>query len=152
MSHYVNGFRADSCHNRVSFVLVVVVAFFMVTVFICFFQKLPNFWGQICGLGLISVRFRFTKFLPSVVQPTAHLSWISVCYRWWMNKFSKTKVHWWAYNHSLFVSYLTSVAFGYGWISDTKFQKFSDEDWIWIFKKFIRYGSGVKKSISAHLC
>jgi len=32
-----------------------------------------------CGLaGLISVRFRFTKFLPSVVQPAAHLSWISV--------------------------------------------------------------------------
>jgi len=31
-----------------------------------------------CGLGFISVRFTFTKFLPSVVQPTAHLSWISV--------------------------------------------------------------------------
>jgi len=31
-----------------------------------------------CGLGLISGRFRFIKFLPSVVQPTAHLSWISV--------------------------------------------------------------------------
>jgi len=41
-----------------------------------------------------------------------------------MNKFSKRKVHWWTYNHCLFVSYLTSVAFGYGWISDTKFQKF----------------------------
>jgi len=27
-----------------------------------------------------------------------------------------------------------------------------DKDWICIFKKFIRYGSGVKKSISAHLC
>ena len=35
--------------------------------------------------------------------------------------------------------------------SFTKFQKFSDKDWIWIFKKFIRYSSGVKKSISAHL-
>jgi len=43
-----------------------------------FFEKFPNFCGQICGLGSISVRFRFTKFLPSVVQPTAHLSWISV--------------------------------------------------------------------------
>jgi len=68
-----------------------------------------------------------------------------------MNKFSKMKVHWWTYNHCLFVLYLISVAFGYGWISDTKFQKFLDKDWIWIFKKFIRYGSGVKKSISAHL-
>jgi len=43
------------------------------------------------------------------------------------------KVHWWTYNHCLFVSYLTSVAFGYGWISDNKFQKFSDKHWIWIF-------------------
>jgi len=31
-----------------------------------------------CGLGLISVRFTVTKFVPSVVQPTTHLSWISV--------------------------------------------------------------------------
>jgi len=31
-----------------------------------------------CGLGLISVRFTFTKFLPSVFQPTAYLSLISV--------------------------------------------------------------------------
>jgi len=69
-----------------------------------------------------------------------------------MNKFSKMKVHWWTYNHCLFVSYLTSVTLGYGWISDIKFQKFSDKDWIWIFKKFIEYGSGVKKSISTHLC
>jgi len=30
------------------------------------------------GLGLISVSFRFTMFLPSVVQPIAHLSCISV--------------------------------------------------------------------------
>jgi len=44
------------------------------------------------------------------------------------------KVHWWTYNHCMFVSYLTSVAFGYGWISDTKFLKFSDKDWIWILK------------------
>jgi len=54
------------------------------------------------------------------------------------------KVHWWTYNHCLFVSYLTSVAFGYGWISNTKFQKFSDKDWIWIFKKFIEYGQESK--------
>jgi len=67
-----------------------------------------------------------------------------------MNKFSKMKVHRWTYNHCLLVSYLTSVAFGYGWISDTKFQKFSNKDWILIFKRFIRYGSGVKKSMSAH--
>jgi len=50
----------------------------MVPVFIYFFQKFPNFCGQMCGLRLISVRFKFTKFLPSVVQPTAHLSWINV--------------------------------------------------------------------------
>jgi len=69
-----------------------------------------------------------------------------------MNKISKMKVHWWTYNHCLFASYLTNVAFGCGWISDIKFQKFSDKDWIWIFKKFIGYVSGVKKSIFAHLC
>jgi len=46
------------------------------------------------------------------------------------------KVHWWTNNHCLFVSYLTSVAIWYGWISDTKFQKLSDKDWIWIFKNF----------------
>jgi len=50
----------------------------MVSVFIYSFQKFPNISGQMCGLSLISIRFRFTKFLPSVVQPTAHLSWISV--------------------------------------------------------------------------
>ena len=54
------------------------------------------------------------------------------------------KVHCWIYNHCLFVLCLTSVAFGYGWISETKFQKFSDKDWIWICKKFFGYGSGVK--------
>jgi len=27
-------------------------------------------------------------------------------------KFSKMKVHWWTYNHCLFVLYLGSVAFG----------------------------------------
>jgi len=59
------------------FVSVEVVALFMVPVFIYFFPKFPNFRGQICGIGLISVRFRFTKFLPSAVQPAAHLSWIS---------------------------------------------------------------------------
>jgi len=69
-----------------------------------------------------------------------------------MNKFSKMKVHWWTNNHCLFVSHLTSVAFGYGWISDAKFQKFSDKDRIWIFKKIIGYGSGLTKSISANLC
>jgi len=74
----VNGFRADSCHARAPFVLVTVVVFFMVLVFIYFFQNFPRFCGQMCGLGLISVRFRLTTFLPSVVQPTAHLSWITV--------------------------------------------------------------------------
>ena len=78
MSYCVNGFRDDSCHIRAPFVLVVVVALFMVPVFICFFPKFPSFCGQMRGLGLISVRFRFTKFLPSVVQLTVHLSWISV--------------------------------------------------------------------------
>jgi len=52
------------------------------------------------------------------------------CYRRRINKFSKMEVRWWTYNHCLFVSYLTSVPFEYGWISDTKFQKFSDKDWI----------------------
>jgi len=66
-----------------------------------------------------------------------------------MNKFSKMKVHWQTYNHCLFFSYLASVAFEYGWISDNKFQKFSDKDWI--CKNFFGYGSGVEKSISAHL-
>ena len=78
MSYCVNGFRAKSCHNRAPFVLVVVFALFMVLVFIYFFQKFPNFCGQMHGLGLLSVRFRFTTFLPSIGQPTAHLSWISV--------------------------------------------------------------------------
>jgi len=78
VSYCVNGFHADSCHNWAPFVLVVVVALFMVPVFIYFFQKFPKFCGQICGLGLISVRLRFTKFLPNIVQLTAHLSWISV--------------------------------------------------------------------------
>jgi len=47
------------------------------------------------------------------------------------------KVHLYTYNHCLFVLYLTSVAFKYGWISDTIFQKFSDKDWIWTFNKFL---------------
>jgi len=80
VSYCMIGFRANSCHNRAPFVLVVEVALFMVQVFIYanFFQTFPNFCGQMCGLGLISVGFRFTKFLPSVIHPTAHLSWISV--------------------------------------------------------------------------
>ena len=49
------------------------------------------------------------------------------CYRWRMNKFSKMKILWWTYNHFLFFAYWTGVAFGYGWISDTKFQTFLDK-------------------------
>jgi len=67
VSYCVNSFRADSCHNRAPFVLVAVVALFMVPVFIYCFQKFQNFCGEICGLGLMSVSFRFTKFLPSVI-------------------------------------------------------------------------------------
>jgi len=82
VSYCVNGFRVNSCHDRAPFVLVVVVALFMVDlpdfIYANFFQKFPNFCGQMCGLGLISVGFRFAKFLPSVIQPAAHLSWISV--------------------------------------------------------------------------
>ena len=55
----MNGFRVDSCHNRAPFVLVVVVALFMVLVFTYFFQKFRNVCGQMCGLGLISVSFKF---------------------------------------------------------------------------------------------
>ena len=62
------------------------------------------------------------------------------------------KVHWQTYNYCLFVAYLASVAIRYGWILDIKFQKFLDEDWIWICKNFFVYRSGVKTSISAHLC
>ena len=131
MPYCVNGFRAESCHNWAPFVLVIGVALFMVAVFIYFFQKFPNFCGQICGLGLISVRFRFTKFLPRVVQPTAHLSWTSVVLQAMDELVFKNEGPLVAYNHCLFVLYLTSVIFGYGWISDTKFQKFSDQDWIW---------------------
>jgi len=46
------------------------------------------------------------------------------------------KVHWRTYNNCLFVLHLASVVFGYGWILDTKFLKFSDKDCIWIYKKF----------------
>jgi len=53
-----------------------------------------------------------------------------------MNKFSKMKVHWWTFHHCLFLAYLANVAIGYGWISNTKFQKFSDKDWICICKSF----------------
>jgi len=53
------------------------------------------------------------------------------------DNFSKMKVHWWTYNHCLFVECLANVAIRYGWISDTKFQKFSDRDWILICKNFL---------------
>ena len=58
-----------------AFVLIVVLTLFMVVVFIYFFQMFSSFCVQICGLvsGV-----RFTTFLPSVVQSTAHLPWISV--------------------------------------------------------------------------
>ena len=79
MSCCVKGFCADSCHNWAPFVLVLVVALFMVLVFICFFQKFPNFCGQMCGLGLIGVRF--IKFSPSVVQLAAHCYGLVSCYR-----------------------------------------------------------------------
>jgi len=72
------------------------------------------------------------------------------CYRRRINKFSKNEDAL-ADNHCLFVLYLANVAIGYGWISDTKFHKFSDKDWIWIYKNFFGYGLGVEKSISAHL-
>jgi len=62
------------------------------------------------------------------------------------------KVHWRTYYHCLFVLYLASVEFGYGWITDTKFLKFSDKDKIWTGKNFFQYRSGVAKSISAYLC
>jgi len=37
-------------------------------------------------------------------------------------------VHWLTYNHCLFGAYLASVAIECGWISDAKFQIFSDKD------------------------
>jgi len=67
------------------------------------------------------------------------------------------KVHWWTYNHCLFVSYLTSVAFGYGCISDTTFQNFLGQGLdmdiqkiyhIWI-KSRGRTGSGLPESTPA---
>jgi len=45
-----------------------------------------------------------------------------------MNEFSKMMVHWLTYNHCLFGAYLASVAIECGWISDAKFQIFSDKD------------------------
>jgi len=54
-----------------------------------------------------------------------------------MNKFSKMKVHWWTYDHCLFALYLTSVAFRYGWISDTNFRYLR-----------IRIGYGYSKNVS----
>ena len=73
MSYCVNVFRVDSCHNWAPFVLVVVIALFMVTTFIFFFQKFTHFCGQMCGLGLISVGFTFT-FIPSLYQVYAKRS------------------------------------------------------------------------------
>jgi len=46
----------------------------------------------VLGLGI-----RFTKLLRSVVQLTAHLSWISVMAQAMDEKFSKMKVQWWTY-------------------------------------------------------
>jgi len=57
VSYRVNGFRVDSCHDRAPFVLVVVVALFIVPAFMYIFQKFSSFCGQICGL-LLGVRFR----------------------------------------------------------------------------------------------
>ena len=96
MSYCVNGFRADSCHNRAPFVLVAMIALLMGPVFIYLFQKLSNFCGQICDSGSISVRFRFTKILPRerVVQPIAHLSLISVMLQAIDEKVFKMKVLW----------------------------------------------------------
>jgi len=68
-----------------------------------------------------------------------------------MNKFSKMKVHWRTYNHCVFVAYLASVAFRYGWISDTKFQKFLDKDWIWICKIYFGMDQELKINIRSHL-
>ena len=60
MSYCVNGFRVDFCHDRAPFVLVVVVALFMVP-FLFIFSKVSKFCYQICGLGLrvrLKVRLR----------------------------------------------------------------------------------------------
>ena len=43
VSYCVNGFHVDSGHDWAPFVLVEVVALFMVLVFIYFFQKFLNF-------------------------------------------------------------------------------------------------------------
>jgi len=53
VSYCVNGFHADSCHNRAPFVLAVVVALFMVPVFIYFFQVSKVLWSDMW--------FRFNK-------------------------------------------------------------------------------------------
>jgi len=55
-SYHVNCFRIDSCHDGTPFVLVRVVALFVVPVFIYFFQKVLNCCAQICGVCL---GFRF---------------------------------------------------------------------------------------------
>jgi len=58
VSYCVNGFRVDFCHERAPFVLVVVVALYIVLHSIYFFQKFLNFCVQVCGLGL-GLRLRF---------------------------------------------------------------------------------------------
>jgi len=68
-----------------------------------------------------------------------------------MNKFSKMKVHWQTYNYCLFVAYLASVAIRYGWISDTKFQKFRISNG-YGYAKIFRIWIRSEKSISTHLC
>ena len=48
--------------DQAPFVLVVVVALFIVPVFIYFFQKFSNFCAQICGLCLgvgLGLRFKY---------------------------------------------------------------------------------------------
>jgi len=100
----------------------------MVPVFIYFFQTFPNFCGQMCGLGFYVLGLGLLSFYQAYSSLLHTCHGLGSCNRRWMNKFSKMKVHWWTYNHCLFASYLTSVAFGYGWILDTKFQKFSDKD------------------------
>ena len=56
MSYCVNGFHVDSGHDLAPFILVAVVALFMVP-FLFIFSNVSNICGQICDLGL-SVRFR----------------------------------------------------------------------------------------------
>jgi len=79
--------------DQASFVLVVVVTLFMVPVLFTFFKSFHTF----------VVRFAVYVYTYGLVS----------CYRRWIIRFSKMKVHWRTYNHCLFVAYLASVAFGY---------------------------------------